>query len=779
MLRDALAANPHLKIILMSATVNAARFAEYFASKSAAIKKPPAVHRLSIPGRTFPIDDFFLEDAVEATGYVARGKMLLRGEEAEEELAPLMQAQAELSDKGGEEGGEEGEGAESAAYSARTRAALQKLPPGIVPADLVAMLLSKLDADADSDGSERGAVLIFMPGVPEIRKLSNELARSAGAARWLLLPLHGELPAGEQRKVFGPPPRGLRKVIISTNVAETSLTIDDVTVVIDSGRVKQSSYDALNAAAQLVETWAPRSSRRQRRGRAGRTRQGQYYALYSRAQERRLPDEAPPEILRVPLENIYLQIMAMGFAGGDARAFLSKALQPPPPVALDAASLALRRVGALVGGSATQPLPPPQKLDSKAEAKVGKWVAAKKARDFETADKLRAELKKAGVDAQAAAESLAAAAAGGKVDGAADVSADVSVTREELTPLGQHLARMPLDARIGKILIYGALLGCLEPALTIAAAMSLSRSPFLSPMDRRQEAQQARKPFCTERSDHMALLRAYEGWAGELHAGGGGAARRYAESHFLSYNGMEELNGTRRTLAGALADIGFSTSPARQPLAEASSGNSAEGHTNIVRALLCAGLYPNIARIRMPETKYMATPQGAVETANEEARAVKFFEIGGSRVFLHPTCVLFGESAFEHARWLTFTSKQRVGGPPPSLHESQPTPTQPAGSGGGGDQGKTYVRDVSAVSPLALLLFGGDVQVHHDKGTVTIDREITFEAPGRVAVLVRELRVSLDKLLSDKIAQPSLEIASHPVLAAIVNLITTERAGFS
>ena len=118
-LRDALSANPNLKIILMSATVNAARFAEYFASPSAAITLPPAVRRLAIPGRTFPIDDFFLEDAVETTGYVARGKMLLRGEEAEEELAPLMQAQAELSDKGGEEGGEEGEGAESAEESRR------------------------------------------------------------------------------------------------------------------------------------------------------------------------------------------------------------------------------------------------------------------------------------------------------------------------------------------------------------------------------------------------------------------------------------------------------------------------------------------------------------------------------------------------------------------------------------------------------------------------------------------------------------------------------------
>ena len=72
-----------------------------------------------------------------------------------------------------------------------------------------------------------------------------------------------------------------------------------------------------------------------------------------------------------------------------------------------------------------------------------------------------------------------------------------------------------------------------------------------------------------------------------------------------------------------------------------------------------------------------------------------------------------------------------------------------------------------------------DVDVHHEKSTVTIDGQITLEAPGRVAVLVRELRGELDKLLQDKIAQPSLSIASSPVLEAIINLINTERAGFS
>ena len=530
--------------------------------------------------------------------------------------------------------------------------------------------------------------------------------------------------------------------------------------------------------------------------------------------------------------------MAMGLADGDARAFLRKALQPPTAAALDAASLALRRVGALVGGDggAAPPPPPPQKLDRKAEEKLLKWVAAKKARDYATADKIRYEqgdvgtwnmevphmpphaaplmrplacldsaprlqpappplrrfeLKTTGVDVEAAArervarEQAAADAASGKAAADAAAAAEAAAAaaalpapREELTPLGLHLAKMPLDARIGKILIYGALLGCYEPALTLAAAMSLARPPFLTPMDRRQEAHAARAGFCKERSDHVALLRAYEGWAAEHAAGGGGAARRYAERHFLSANGMEELRGLRRTLGASLADIGFANLHMEPPTPEA-----AEGHTNIVRALLCAGLYPNVARIRMPDQKYIATAQGAIEAVNDDARSVKFYELGGGRtngvanpgggrVFMHPSCVLFGESAFEHARWLVFSSKQRVGGEPGGA------PSQPPHAAGHLD-GKTYVRDVTAVSPLALLLFGGDVEVHHDKSTVTIDGEITFEAPGRVAVLVRELRTSLDKLLREKIASPAIDIASHPVVGAIVNLLATERAGFS
>jgi hypothetical protein len=132
-LRDALAANPNLRVVLMSATLNAAGFAAYFGGAA----------MLHIPGRTFPIDDYFLEDAIEATGYVARGKLLLRGEEAEEELAPLaeqLSTAAAAADAATVEAAADASVADVAsggAYSDRTKKALQTLPAGQVSSALL------------------------------------------------------------------------------------------------------------------------------------------------------------------------------------------------------------------------------------------------------------------------------------------------------------------------------------------------------------------------------------------------------------------------------------------------------------------------------------------------------------------------------------------------------------------------------------------------------------------------------------------------------------------
>jgi hypothetical protein len=164
-----------------------------------------------------------------------------------------------------------------------------------------------------------------------------------------------------------------------------------------------------------------------------------------------------------------------------------------------------------------------------------------------------------------------------------------------------------------------------------------------------------------------------------------------------------------------------------------------------------------LAQVVLPDAKFEATAQGAVELTNEDARAVKFYTLpdggaGFKRVFLHPSSALFGAASFEQQhRFLVFHSRERQA-----------------------NTDRVYLRDVTAVSPLALLLFGGNVSINHDRGSVTVDSQFSFEAPGRVAVLVRELRAECDSLLREKIEDPARDIRSHPVLAAIVNLLSNE-----
>lgn len=118
-----------------------------------------------------------------------------------------------------------------------------------------------------------GAILVFMPGVMEIKQCISEL-QSVNLGAVEIMPLHANLSSAEQRRVFLPTaPK--RKIVVATNVAETSVTIPDVVYVVDGGKVKETQYDAGNGMQKLVECWTSRASGRQRRGRAGRTQPGQ------------------------------------------------------------------------------------------------------------------------------------------------------------------------------------------------------------------------------------------------------------------------------------------------------------------------------------------------------------------------------------------------------------------------------------------------------------------------------------------------------------------------
>lgn len=229
--------------------------------------------------------------------------------------------------------------------------------------DLAGQVVKHIIVTEDVKGP-KPAILIFMPGMPldmmlmprtkcvctgamEIKRCMEALQDHIPPGEEVqILPLHANLSPQEQTRVFKQVPPNVRKIVVATNVAETSITIDGIVYVIDAGRVKETQYDVSNNMMRLVETWASRASCKQRRGRAGRTRPGECYKLFTRDTEaRKMSAQQLPELLRTPLEQLCLQVKAMGEK--DVKAFLRQAIDPPSIQTLDTAIRTLQMVEAI------------------------------------------------------------------------------------------------------------------------------------------------------------------------------------------------------------------------------------------------------------------------------------------------------------------------------------------------------------------------------------------------------------------------------------------------
>ncbi|CAM9135591.1 unnamed protein product [Choristocarpus tenellus] len=556
-----------------------------------------------------------------------------------------------------------------------------------------------------------------MPGTAEIDRLCRELDYAmamgvgdagdyddfagrrggGGNASLLVLPLHGSLPPQKQRAVFDRPPYGMRKVVVSTNIAETSITIPDVTVVVDSCRVKEMGYDIARQMPRLQEAWASQDSLTQRKGRAGRVREGVSFKLIRRKTFSRLPAHGTPEIRRVPLDHLVLQIKSLGCEEHPS-VVLGRALDPPDPKAIQDA------VDTLTG------------------------------------------LKALGENA-------------------------------ELSPLGWHLAALPCPVQVGKMLVYGAVLGCLDPVLSIAAGLSC-RSPFLSSGDpeKREAIDAAKRRVAAAgggRSDHTLLAVTVSEWEAAGDGGGGGGGGRngkgrggggergrsaYCRENGLSFERMRELGEVRQQLAQALAGIGFISSP-RAAFDSSANVNAQARSWRVVKAAVCAGLYPRVIRVHRPMEKFVDLVGVGAVAARHTAKEFQFFtrpvDGGGGpgkddRVFIHPSSTNFTTNDWS-CPWLVYHER---------VHTS-----------------RVFVRDCTEVSPYALLLFGGQVAVQAGLGRITVDDWVRFEAIGRIAALVNKLRQRLDSMLLEKIGDPRLDIAGSKLSMALVELLQTDGMG--
>lgn len=205
------------------ATLDAGVFENYF-------KDDGKVGRIEISGRTFPVEDYYLDDVVRMTGFSA-GRGGKREDFDEEGVADMDSDVTNV---------------------------IQSIGMRI-NYDLITQTVREIDEEL-SHANQDGGILIFLPGVVEINKTLDHLR---SIPKLHALPLHASLQSIEQRRVFPHAPAGKRKVIVATNVAETSITIDDIVAVIDTGRVKETSYDPQNNMRRLEEVWASRAACKQ------------------------------------------------------------------------------------------------------------------------------------------------------------------------------------------------------------------------------------------------------------------------------------------------------------------------------------------------------------------------------------------------------------------------------------------------------------------------------------------------------------------------------------
>ena len=197
---------------------------------------------------------------------------------------------------------------------------------------------------------ETGSVLVFLPGQAEIRRVHQQLADALGESTQVLLcPLHGELDLAAQRAAIDPAPAGKRKVVLATNIAETSLTIDGVRVVIDAGLARVPRFDPGSGMTRLDTQRISKASATQRAGRAGRLEPGVCYRLWSQDQHEQLAAYASAEILSADLAGLALQLGRWGVTPTQL-----VWLDVPPAAAYAQAQDLLDRLGALDGDALTR-----------------------------------------------------------------------------------------------------------------------------------------------------------------------------------------------------------------------------------------------------------------------------------------------------------------------------------------------------------------------------------------------------------------------------------------
>ncbi|KAK6065980.1 helicase associated domain-containing protein [Seiridium cupressi] len=335
-LKKLLARRKDLKVVLMSATVDAEKFSKYMGGAPV----------LNVPGRTFPVQVRYLEDALEITGY------------SPEQNNP-NQRTTDLDDDPAENEMDHDSTTEAARdlrqYSQRTRIALSMVDEYQIDFELIVQLIRQVANDPNLMNYSR-AILVFLPGIAEIRALNDALQGDPFFQRaWEIFPLHSTIATEDQERAFEEPPPGFRKVVLATNIAETGITIPDVTCVIDTGKHRESRFDEKRQLSRLIDTFISRANAKQRRGRAGRVQEGLCFHMFTKHRHDNLmSDQQTPEMLRLSLQDLAMRVKVCKIGGIEET--LAEALDPPSAKNIRRAIDALVDVRALTANEELTPL---------------------------------------------------------------------------------------------------------------------------------------------------------------------------------------------------------------------------------------------------------------------------------------------------------------------------------------------------------------------------------------------------------------------------------------
>jgi ATP-dependent helicase HrpA len=391
-------------------------------------------------------------------------------------------------------------------------------PPREDEADLADAVANTVNEIAEMD--PRNDVLVFLPGEREIREAMGELENRA-LPHTVLLPLYARLSASEQQRVFQRLPQ--RRVVLATNVAETSLTIPGIVYVVDAGLARVNRYSVRTGVSQLLVEPISKASADQRKGRCGRTESGVCFRLYEEQDYASRPAHTDPEIKRVSLAGVILRMKTLRL--GDIERF--PFLDPPQQRAITEGYRVLEELGA---------------LDD---------------------------------------------------DG-------------RLTVFGEQLGKLPVDPRLGRMILGGRDEGALREVLVIASALGL-QDPRDRPQAAQQRADEAHRKFREEGSDFAGYLKLWSFWQDARARSSRGQMHKLCRDNFLSYNRMREWEDIHEQLVRVMRELGFG--PNAQP------ASAEQIHRALLPGLLSKiGMWSPEARVYIGarQTRFLIHPSSSL-----------------------------------------------------------------------------------------------------------------------------------------------------------------------